>query len=377
MELQWVWLAAIACLLFLLRLFWSWRSHPLSYESGRRSNFKPHRKDASHYASYGVRTIEAFVKNSRGVELFTKQWLPLNGNLRGLVFYCHGYGDTCNYFFDSVAVELATAQYAVVAVDYEGHGQSQGLHGYIPRFETIIDDVMEYTQSIRERAEYRGLPCFLFGESMGGAVALKVHRRQPQAWDGAILLAPMCKISEDVYPPAVVVLVLKMLAKMFPKWQLVPTKDICELTFRVPEKRQLGYDNPLAYKGKPRLGTAVQLLHTTDEIAAKLHEVNIPLLILHGGADLVTDPSISKALHECAISQDKELKIYEGSWHGLIAGEPDEVAQVVLQDIVNWLDARSIAPGGDGQFPKERKLAGHLLQGGYGDDSDESSTVTA
>ena len=29
---------------------------------------------------------------------------------------------------------------------------------------------------------------------MGGAVALKMHFKQPKAWDGAILVAPMCKV---------------------------------------------------------------------------------------------------------------------------------------------------------------------------------------
>jgi alpha-beta hydrolase superfamily lysophospholipase len=42
--------------------------------------------------------------------------------------------------------------------------------------------------------EYRGVPSFLFGQSMGGAVALKVHFKQPNEWNGAILVAPMCKV---------------------------------------------------------------------------------------------------------------------------------------------------------------------------------------
>jgi acylglycerol lipase len=29
---------------------------------------------------------------------------------------------------------------------------------------------------------------------MGGAVALKVHFKQPNEWNGAILVAPMCKV---------------------------------------------------------------------------------------------------------------------------------------------------------------------------------------
>jgi len=46
-----------------------------------------------------------------------------------------------------------------------------------------------------ENPEIRNLPSFLFGQSMGGAVALKVHMKQPDAWNGAVLLAPMCKVS--------------------------------------------------------------------------------------------------------------------------------------------------------------------------------------
>jgi acylglycerol lipase len=42
--------------------------------------------------------------------------------------------------------------------------------------------------------DYRGLPSFLFGQSMGGAVALKIHFKQPNEWSGAILVAPMCKV---------------------------------------------------------------------------------------------------------------------------------------------------------------------------------------
>lgn len=31
---------------------------------------------------------------------------------------------------------------------------------------------------------------------MGGAVALKVHFKQPHSWAGAILVAPMCKVTK-------------------------------------------------------------------------------------------------------------------------------------------------------------------------------------
>lgn len=42
--------------------------------------------------------------------------------------------------------------------------------------------------------QWRHLPMFLYGDSMGGAVAIQVHRRHPALFDGAVLLAPMCKV---------------------------------------------------------------------------------------------------------------------------------------------------------------------------------------
>lgn len=53
---------------------------------------------------------------------------------------------------------------------------------------------VDFTSTNAEDANLHTLPCFLFGQSMGGAVALKVHLKQPDAWNGAILVAPMCKV---------------------------------------------------------------------------------------------------------------------------------------------------------------------------------------
>ena len=67
-------------------------------------------------------------------------------------------------------------------------------------------------------------------------------------------------------------------------------------------------------------------------------QVSLPLLILHGEADVVTDPSVSKALYKKASSSDKRLKLYKNSYHSLLEGEPDEVILQVFSDIISWLD---------------------------------------
>lgn len=72
----------------------------------------------------------------------------------------------------------------------------------------------------------------------------------------------------------------------------------------------------------------------------RVMQVSAPLLILHGAADQVTDPLVSQFLYEKASSKDKTLKIYEGSYHGILEGEPDDRIFAVHNDIISWLDFR-------------------------------------
>ncbi|CAI7858941.1 unnamed protein product, partial [Closterium sp. NIES-54] len=215
---------------------------------------------------------QVYYRNSRGVEIFTKRWQPLDGVVKGIVVYCHGYGDTCTYHFDAVAVSMAQQQYLVYGMDYEGHGCSQGLHAYIPRFDTIIDDVVEFTDALRASPALSSLPVFLYGESMGGAVAIKTHWRRPDAFRGAVLLSPMCKIAEELMPPPMVVSAFLALSSIIPKVKMVPGKDISDIGMRDLANRKRAKDNPMSIRGPARVGTAVSLLRTTQEIGPRMKE---------------------------------------------------------------------------------------------------------
>ncbi|KAJ6734994.1 PHOSPHOLIPASE-RELATED [Salix purpurea] len=289
----------------------------------------------------GLKMKESYEVNSRGLEIFTKSWLPKSSSPKAVVCFCHGYGDTCTFFVEGIARKLASSGYGFFAMDYPGYGLSEGLHGYIPSFDRLVDDVMEHYSKVKENPEFSTLPSFLFGESLGGAVALKVHLKQPNAWNGAILVAPMCKIADDMTPPWLLTQMLIGVANFLPKHKLVPQKDLAQAAFRDPKHRNLAAYNVIAYKDKPRLKTALEMLRTTQEIERRLEQVSLPLLILHGEADIVTDPSVSKSLYEKACSSDKKLKLYKDAFHALLEGEPDEVILQVFNDIISWLDEHS------------------------------------
>ncbi|THG22959.1 hypothetical protein TEA_026183 [Camellia sinensis var. sinensis] len=318
-------------------------------------------------------TSEWYERNSKGLEIFCKSWLPKPGvRIKGALCFCHGYGDTCTFFFEGIAKHIAASGYGVYAIDHPGFGLSEGLHGYIPSFDDIVDNVIEQYTLIKGRPEVRGLPRFILGQSMGGAVALKVHLKEPREWDGVVLVAPMCKISEDVTPPEAVVKIIRLFSKVMPKAKLVPQKDLAELAFRELNKRKM-YNldatlddtekevkgiigdyisrltvypldeapyNVICYNHPMRLKTAVELLNTTKHIESHVEKVSSPLLILHGASDKLTDPLVSQFLYEKASSKDKTLKIYEQGFHCILEGEPDDRIFTVLNDIIAWLDSR-------------------------------------
>ncbi|XAR52414.1 2-acylglycerol O-acyltransferase [Bertholletia excelsa] len=290
----------------------------------------------------GIREEEWYERNSKGLEIFCKSWLPKPGvPIKGALCFCHGYGDTCTFFFEGIAKQIATAGYAVFAVDHPGFGLSEGLHGYIPSFDDIVDNVIEQYRKIKGKPQVRGLPCYILGQSMGGAVALKAHLKEPREWDGVVLVAPMCKIAEDVTPPEPILKIITLLSKVLPKAKLVPQKDLADLAFRELKKKNLAPYNVICYNDPMRLKTAVELLNTTKYIETHAEEVSSPLLILHGAADKVTDPAVSQFLYEKASSKDKTLKIYEEGYHCILEGEPDDRIFAVINDMVAWLDSRS------------------------------------
>eukprot|EP00270_Netrium_digitus_P008854 TRINITY_DN2672_c0_g1_i1.p1 TRINITY_DN2672_c0_g1~~TRINITY_DN2672_c0_g1_i1.p1 ORF type:complete len:339 (+),score=70.34 TRINITY_DN2672_c0_g1_i1:57-1019(+) len=276
--------------------------------------------------------------SSRGLKLFTQSWLPAGKDPKALLFMCHGYANDTSWGFQFSCIKFASLGYGVFAMDYEGHGRSDGVRCGINRIDAVVDDCYSYFQSVWERESFKGLKTFIYGESLGGAMAIKiVWKAKENEFSGMILSAPMCKISDSIRPHWILVNSLKGLAFIFPNAAIVPTKDIISLAFRDKQKMEVSARNPLRYTGKPRLGFSLQLLNVTQQITENMEKVTVPFLIIHGAKDVITDPESSKELHRRAASSDKTLKLYPESFHTLLTGEPDDTSDVIWQDVLDWL----------------------------------------
>lgn len=271
---------------------------------------------------------------------YVQEYIPLGLEPTALVFICPGYTDHSCWNHVNLAAKMVAQGYAVFTMDYEGHGQSEGLLAYVQDFDRLVDAPAAYFEACKRR--YPDKKAFVIGESMGGAVALKLHLRGCDFIDGALLVAPMCKIAEDMKPPPIVIAVLKMLEYLCPHLPITPVPSVAAFCFKLEDFRTTPgptgqLDRPFNFTGKPRLGTALTMLRTSLSVEAQLSQVTLPFIVLHGGADRVADSRASQALYDLAQSKDKSIRLYPGVWHGLLAGQPKEELDAVIHDMTTWL----------------------------------------
>ncbi|XP_057851934.1 caffeoylshikimate esterase isoform X2 [Cryptomeria japonica] len=212
--------------------------------------------EEEYYARQGITGTKFRFESPRGISLFARTWAPLKGSPSAIICMIHGYGNDISWTFQNNAIFFAQMGCAAAAIDLPGHGQSDGLKGFVPNVDHVVNDCIAYFDSI-----YRdtNVPKFLFGESMGAAICLLIHLAQPQAnWSGAILVAPMCKISDNVRPSWPVATFLTFLASLMPTLPIVPTEDLVEKAVKVPDKRILGRGNPHSVDGAGSFYEAVE-----------------------------------------------------------------------------------------------------------------------
>lgn len=292
------------------------------------------------YARHSVSHGSEFMTNSRGMRLFTQWWEPLPpSQISGIVAVVHGFTGDSNWLVQLTAVLFARSGFATCAIDHQGHGHSDGLATHIPDINPVVDDCIAFFASYRARHP-PSLPSFLYAESLGGAIALLVTLRG-DAWDGLVLNGAMCGISPKFKPPWPLEHILWVVAALFPTWQIALTRgSLPEVSFKVEWKRRLALASPTRSTARARAATGQELLRVCRELHGRLGEVEVPLLIVHGGDDVVCDPGCVEELHRRAASKDKTIRIYPGMWHQLV-GEPEENVELVFGEVVNWLRARA------------------------------------
>jgi len=267
-----------------------------------------------------------------GTELAAVHWKPTSAEPRGVVVIMHGLKDHTGHYA-AFAARLAAAGYAVHAFDLRGHGRSAGPRVAPRTWNDYAEDLEQFLASVEKREP--GRKVFLLGHSMGGAIATLVALEHQPRLAGLIVSAPALAVDA----PPLLLAFTQLAGVLLPgaKALDLPNGDFSS----DPAVARAMDADSLISQGPGPARTAFGLIDGMRQIWARVDQLTMPVLALHGTRDALTAPSGSRALIAAAPSTDKTLRIYEGLHHDLLH-EPKH--DLVEADIVAWLDAHT---GGD------------------------------
>jgi len=276
-------------------------------------------------------TTEMF-KARDGTELAAMHWTTTAAEPRGVVVIMHGLKDYAGHYA-VFAARLATAGYTVYAFDLRGHGRSAGPRVSPTEWLDYVDDLERFLLIVEAREP--GRKVFLFGHSMGGAIATLAAIEHQPTLAGLILSAPAVALDA----PPLLLAFTQFAGALLPRAKALdlPNSDFSS----DPAMAKAMTADVLISQLPGPARTAVGLIDGMRLIWERTDQLTLPMLALHGTRDSLTAPSGSRELIKAASSTDKTLRIYEGLFHDLLH-EPKK--DVVEADIVAWLDAHT---GGD------------------------------
>lgn len=254
-------------------------------------------------------------------------WLPTGKPVVAAVVVAHGIHDHARRY-EGLAQALNARGIALFSWDQRGHAASGGARQRVDSAEQLVGDMRLTAQEAAKR--FPGLPLFAYGHSMGGLVALHYALTDEKSLSGLIVSSAALKLPEGA--SAGQLAVVKTLSTILPG---LPVEAIDEAKLaRPPEARKALAEDPLIARDKVPARTVATILNGIDSARPRFASVKLPLLVLHGTADQVTNPAGSRELAAQAASTDKTVTLYESALHDLLH---DSDAVRVREEIVGFV----------------------------------------
>lgn len=279
-------------------------------------------------ARSGVEMASAVM--SDGAHLPMRVWAAEKPH--AVVIGVHGMNDYSNAFA-MPGPWFAAHGMTLVAYDQRGFGEApgHGLWAGAARMASDLDTIVELTHK-----KYPGVPVYLLGTSMGGAVTMRAfNSATPPKVDGVILASPAVwgwRAMNAFYET-----VLWMSAHLLPSLTLSGSGLGIQPSDNIPMLRALGKD-PLVIK-ETEIGTIYGLVELMDEAALSASHINVPVLLMYGAHDEIVPPvPMGQALEDMRNAHvDVTAACYPKGYHMLLR---DLDREVVWRDIESWIEAR-------------------------------------
>jgi acylglycerol lipase len=266
-----------------------------------------------------------------------RQWLPRaadgRSEVKAVILALHGFNDY-SQAFDGPGETWAKEGIATYAYDQRGFGAAPE-RGLWPGRAVLAADAATATQILRRL--YPGVPLYLLGESMGGAVAVVALTGEsgtpvPDV-DGVILTAPAVwgRSTMDVLPR----LALWAGVRLMPRLTLTGRGLKIKPSDNIEMLRALARD-PLVIHAT-RIDTIYGLVDLMDAALASGALLEKPLFVMYGAKDEII-PRVPVQRFVDALPAEpmhrSKLAWYENGYHMLLR---DLEGPVVIADVASWV----------------------------------------
>ncbi|KAI5480651.1 hypothetical protein MNV49_007578 [Pseudohyphozyma bogoriensis] len=283
------------------------------------------------------------------VKFFTKRWSPAQGTPAvASVIFVHGFIEHIERY-DHVFPKFAEQGIQVFAFDQRGFGQTaqktktQGRTSWPEQLGDIsffVSHAYSYTPS---------LPLYLFGHSMGGGLSLAYATRKPPSKDldkikGVVASSPLLRQSPGVKTSLLIVRAGSVLGKISSTLR-IKAEVKAEHVTRDAEIGKAYAVDPLCPQVGTFRGVADMLLGGESLMTDgyKRWPEGLPLLVVHGTGDLVTDAKASEAFVASVKGleggRDAEYIPFEGFYHEM-HNEPGDDKWKEIDAIAKWIKSK-------------------------------------
>ncbi len=303
--------------------------------------------DTVHYNS---RLTVSSAIMSDGYVLPMKTW-PATDNPTAVVFGLHGFNDYSNAF-DVAAHTFADNLITTYAIDQRGFGATE-QHGIWAGSATLQSDLIATVNLLCEK--HAGLPLYVLGESMGGAVIISAAQQLEQTCiQGVILSSPAVWGWQTM--PWWQTVPLRLFAHTLPALKVsgegldIHPSDNDEMLLA------LGRD-PLIIK-ETRIDAIYGLTDLMEAAMVNSGALKMPALILYGEHDEIIPPAafcqMTIILPDRSTS-DWRMVLYPDGYHMLTR---DLQAEVVIQDMMTWMhNSKTGLPSGQEVVQGDSRLS--------------------
>lgn len=274
--------------------------------------------------------VDSHITAADGTDLPLTVWRPA-GKPRAVILALHGFNDYANAFADPAA-DWAKQGILTYAYDQRGFGRGRDV-GLWAGTETLVSDLEMATKLVAK--ENPGVPLYVLGESMGGAVVLVAgaEHRLPGA-AGVILVAPAVRGREtlNMFDRAG----LWFFAHTVPWLAGQPGGRPFHFPSDNKEMLRKYSRDPLVIKDT-RIDAVWGLVDLMDAALAAAPKFDLPALIQLGGKDDLIPNSPSKLMVQRlppAPAGYRRVAVYPEGYHMLLR---DLHADLPIRDIEFWV----------------------------------------